>query len=67
MTTKEFNETRGESWLKKMTEDKSRLWLMIGMTEDKKHTFVADDNLTPLSIAEKLERIAQTIRQQHNL
>jgi hypothetical protein len=65
MDTQEFNEMRAESYTKKMTADKSRLWLMIGMKEDGSHTFVADDSLTPLSVAEKLERIAKIIRQQH--
>lgn len=62
MDTKEFNEIRSFNYIKKLTEDESRLWLMIGMTEDKRQTFVADESLTPLSIAEKLEGIASAIR-----
>jgi len=65
MDTKEFNEMRAESYVKKLTTDESRLWLVVGMKENWNHTFVADENLTPLSVAEKLERIVKAIRQHH--
>lgn len=62
--TEKFNNDRTETWVKKMTQDKARIYLMIGFTEDGKHKFLTDEALTPHKVAEKLERIAKQIREQ---
>lgn len=64
MTTKEFNKMRTEQWAEVFTQDKSRIFMMVGCKQDGTLTFLADESQTLEKIAQKLEEMAKEIRMQ---
>lgn len=65
MDTKEFNNIRSQKWVKRFTDDKSRIFLIVGMKENGAHTFVMDESQTKEKIAQKLEELAKAVRLQN--
>lgn len=66
MTTEQFNKTRSEKWVKRFTDDESRLFLMVGMKSNGSYTFVMDESQTKEKIAQKLEELASAVRLQNS-
>jgi hypothetical protein len=62
MTTHEFNKTRSEKWVKRFTDDESRLFLMVGVKQNRSYTFLMDESQTKEKIAQKLEELAKAVR-----
>lgn len=60
--TDDFNRIRSDEWVKKMTKDESRIFLIVGMKQNRAFTFVCDESQTPEKIAQKLEDLAKAIR-----
>lgn len=60
--TELFNNDRSAKWTKKLTQEKARLFLMVGMKKDHRFTLAFDKTITHTQFAKKLEELAKAIR-----
>ena len=58
---------RSEEWIKKFNEDKSRIFLMVGVKQNGSYTFVADESQNPEKISQKLRELSETVRMKNSL